>query len=371
MTYIKVCIFSLSLFVFNLAKSQVSNTGLMDTVGGVKIGQLSIGGYIDAYFGGGPNVNNSMPYFVSSAQINEFNINLAYIDLRYSDHSFRARFAPGMGTYMNANYQAEQGTLRNIVEASAGFRVFKNKEIWVDAGILGSPYTNESAVSKDHLMYTRSFAPEYVPYYLSGIKITTPLSSKMLFYTYILNGWQQIHDNNSGKALGTQLEYRPDNLNLINWNTYIGDESSSSAPDNRMRYFTDLYWVHNPDGVFSITSCVYAGNQKRKQGNELTNNYWWQANFIGRFSFNERLSLSGRVEYFSDANNVQISAINPNISGFSAFSGGLCLNVKIKKQALLRFDGRYFGAKDNLFIDKNNLPSKSALWLVSNMTVWF
>ena len=103
MNSIKIIFFSLSVFFFNLVEGQVSNTGLMDTVGGVKIGQLSIGGYIDAYFGGGPNVNSSMPYFVSSAQINEFNINLAYLDMRYSDHSFRARFAPGMGTYMNAN----------------------------------------------------------------------------------------------------------------------------------------------------------------------------------------------------------------------------------------------------------------------------
>ncbi|NJN00112.1 MAG: outer membrane beta-barrel protein, partial [Phormidesmis sp. RL_2_1] len=53
-------------------------------------------------------------------------------------------------------------------------QLFKNKQIWLDAGVFGSPYTNESAISKDHLMYTRSFAPEYVPYYLAGVKLSVP-----------------------------------------------------------------------------------------------------------------------------------------------------------------------------------------------------
>ncbi|MBK8373095.1 MAG: outer membrane beta-barrel protein [Saprospiraceae bacterium] len=164
---------------------------------------------------------------------------------------------------MNANYQAEPNTLQNIVEASAGFRLFKKKEIWIDAGVIGSPYTNESAISKDHLMYTRSLAPEYVPYYLSGIKFSIPINKKINLYAYLINGWQQIQDVNKGKAIGTQVEYRPNNLNLINWNVYIGDERSQVSPQNRMRYFTDVYWIYNPEGKFSITSCAYVGNQNR------------------------------------------------------------------------------------------------------------
>lgn len=109
---------------------------------------------------------------------NELNVNLAFIDLRYRTDNFRARLIPGFGSYVNANYTNENGTLKNIIESSVGFKLFKNKNIWADVGILGSPYTNESAISKDHLMYTRSFAPEYVPYYLSGVKFTVPLYQK-------------------------------------------------------------------------------------------------------------------------------------------------------------------------------------------------
>lgn len=345
----------------------------MDTLSGVKIDNLSIGGYIDAYIGySSASQNSNVPYFVSSNKSNTFNINLAFIDIRYSDPDFRARFAPGVGTYMNANYQAEPNTLQNIVEASAGFRLFKKKEIWIDAGVIGSPYTNESAISKDHLMYTRSLAPEYVPYYLSGIKFSIPINKKINLYAYLINGWQQIQDVNKGKAIGTQVEYRPNNLNLINWNVYIGDERSQVSPQNRMRYFTDVYWIYNPEGKFSITSCAYVGNQKQTFTSTIMDNYWWQANFICRYKLSLDWSISGRIEYFSDPNNIQIVSLSPNVEkGTSLYSGGICVNYKVREKAILRFEGRYFNSKKEIFISDEGTPSQHMLWIISNMTVWF
>ncbi|MBL0083634.1 MAG: outer membrane beta-barrel protein [Saprospiraceae bacterium] len=128
-------------------------------------------------------------------------------------------------------------------------------------------YTNESAISKDHLMYTRSLAPEYVPTIFSGVKLTMPISAKVTAYLYLLNGWQQIKDNNVNLAFGSQLEYRPDDQNLINWNTYIGDESSPSNlqiwhPATLLMCIGSIILV----GRFTLTTCVYRGT-KTKEGN--------------------------------------------------------------------------------------------------------
>ena len=360
------------LMVSNHLIAQITNTGLMDTVAGTSINKLTIGGYVDMYYGNTfSNTNgNNIPYFVSMARNNELTLNLAYLDLRYSSKNLRARVVPGFGTYMNANYADEPGTLRNIVEGSAGIKLSKTKEIWLDAGVLGSPYTNESAISKDHLMYTRSFAPEYVPYYLSGAKLSFPINKKFNAYIYLLNGWQQIQDNNSAKSIGTQIEFRPNDNNLFNWNTYFGDEKSATSPNFRMRYFTDLYWIYNKN-KFSATACVYVGNQIKLDSTAIkTNNIWWQGNIIGRYSFTKRLSLSARMEYFNDEHNIQIAPIN--VAGaFRTFSGGLCLNVKVNENALFRFEGRQFLSNCNIYIDNNNAPTRTMTWLISNMTVWF
>jgi hypothetical protein len=365
--------FTIVIFIFTTSGiAQVSNTGVMDTTSGTKLEKLSIGGYIDTYYGGffSETIENNIPYFVSMNRSNEANINLAYIDLRYHTPTFRARFVPGFGTYMNANYAAEQGSLKNIVEASTGFKLSKKKEIWLDAGVLGSPFTNESAISKDHLMYTRSFAPEYVPYYLCGVKISVPLSKKVNAYLYLLNGWQQIKDNNSGKSIGTQIEYRPNNNNLFNWNNYLGDESSVFVPNFGIRYFTDIFWIYNKN-KFSTTACAYIGNQKKTDSlNVSSNNIWWQTNIIGRYSFTKKLSISGRIEYFNDEHNVQITPINP-VGGFNTFSGGLCMNIQLNENALFRLEGRQFFSEKNNYLDSDGNPANRMTWIVSNITVWF
>jgi hypothetical protein len=353
--------------------AQVANTGILDTTGGTTINKLKIGGYIDSYFGynfSKPKDGNN-PYFVSMNRNNEVNINLAYIDLVYTDERIRARFVPGFGTYMNANYAAESGALKYIIEGSIGIKVFANKNIWIDAGVLGSPYTNESAISRDHLMYTRSFAPEYVPYYLSGIKASIPLSKKVNAYLYLLNGWQQIQDQNNGKSIGTQIEYRPNDKNLFNWNTYIGDERSSFAPDNRMRYFTDVFWIYNPDGKFSITSCAYIGVQEQIDSDKKKDNkIWWQANIIGRVKFSPKSSVSARIEYFSDPNNIQITPIT-TLGGFQSYSTGLCYNLKITQNLLFRLEGRQFFSDRKMYVNASNEATNQSAWLISNLTVWF
>lgn len=355
-----------------LVNAQIVNPGLADTSQGEKIKNITIAGYIDAYYGffSGRPADGFVPYFVSMNRHNELTINLAFIDLRYQTNRVRGRFTPGFGTYMNANYRSEPGVLKNILEATIGFKLFASKNIWMDAGILGSPYTNESAISKDHFMYTRSLAPEYVPYYLSGVKFTLPLNKKFTFYLYLLNGWQQIQDVNTGKSIGTQLEFRPDNKNLINWNLYVGNEESVGNPDFSTRLFSDIYWIYNPDGRWSFTSCIYGGIQDYSGQKALTEKVWWQMNFMTKFRYNQKSSVAARIEYFSDPNGIQIMPVTGQRS-FSSFSTGPCLNYNPTENSMLRLEGRYFLSRNSVFTDANGKEAKSAWWFIAGTTLWF
>ena len=369
-------IFCYTIYIFATSNSyaQVVNTGTIDTTDVKKLGKLTVGGYIDVYncyFVGGTDKDGNRPYSFNNTRHNEITINLAFLDVKYSSSRVRARIVPGFGTYVNANYAAEPGVMKNFMEASVGIRVFKNKQIWLDAGVIGSPYTNESYVSKDHLMYTRSLAAEYVPYYLSGAKLSVPLSSKLTAYFYLLNGWQVIQDNNDKKAFGTQLEYRPSDKLLLNWDTFLGNEQSKDNPANRMRYFTDFYAIYNPNGKFSFTSCVYAGVQdKMYQTGNKESLFWWQANFIGSWRFNEHVSLAGRVEYFKDGNNAFVNTIT-GISGFETWSLGSCLNIAVFGNAMFRLDGRVYSSPKNIFYDESQNLTTTAGLLTGNITVWF
>ncbi len=349
--------------------AQVINTTTMDTVETTIIGHVGLGGYVDTYYGYNFSqpASRKSPYFVSSSSHNELTVNLAYVDVRYRGTYMRVRFVPGFGTYMDANYANEPGSLRNMLEANVGVLVLPSKKIWIDAGVFGSPYTNESAISKDHLMYTRSFAPEYVPYYISGVKATIPLSAKLNAYVYLINGWQVIKDNNDGKSFGTQLEYRPNNKMLFNWNTYFGDERSSTNPNFRMRYFTDLYWIYNPGKKWSATSCFYVGVQEMDGASSAT---WWQANLIGKYAFTEEFSLSARLEYFHDAKGIIAIPIT-GATGFRTASYGVCANFKLHKLAVFRIEARQFTSQENVYVNKDGNSANNSALLISSLTAWF
>jgi hypothetical protein len=346
---------------------QTTNTATMDTTDFPVKGTLTVQGYIDSYYAFNFNEPSSgdQPYFVSMARHNELTINLAYIDIKYTGSIVRARFVPGFGTYINENYAAETGVLKNIVEASAGIKLSTKRGIWLDAGVFGSPYTNESAISKDHLAYTRSFAPEYVPYYLSGLKLTVPLSAKVNLYAYVINGWQQIVDQNKYKSIGTQLELRLTDKLLLNWNTYLGKERSAGDSTIGNRIFSDVYFIYS-GRKFSATGCIYGGLQDQAGDRR---GEWWQANIIGRYNLTEKLSVTGRLEYFNDPDQVQIVPVT-DVQGFSSYSSSLGINYFVADNAMVRLEGRTFFSDDNVYI-KNETAVSDSNTITANITVWF
>jgi hypothetical protein len=354
---------ALLLFNFSLFAQLVDTT---------KAGVFRLGGGLDAYYA--LNLrdvkSNNIPYFVSSARNNEFNINLAYLDFTFESEHIKFRFAPGVGTYMNANYAAEPGLLKIPLEAKGAVRLSKKKAVWMEFGVLGSPYTNENPFSREQLMYSRSLAPEYVPYYMCGVRVSSQLTDKLKLSAFVINGWQQIRDVNDGKSLGTTLEYKTGKQSTLFWNTYVGSERSSQHTDFRNRYFTDVYWVFQGTSKWSFSSCVYLGSQQR-QLTTLVSQLWWQANAMARYSLGKWGAISARAEYFHDPYGIQIQPIT-TANGFKSFGYSLGYSIPIESNAMIRFEMKDLVSNGKgLFYDKNNVAIKSMPLLFANLTVWF
>ncbi|HEX8333409.1 MAG TPA: outer membrane beta-barrel protein, partial [Segetibacter sp.] len=89
---------------------------------------LIISGYIESYYTydfNKPADNNRPGFIYSHNRHNEFNLNLGFIRGSYTTNKVRGNLALAAGTYMNANYAAEPGVLKNIYEANAGFKIGK------------------------------------------------------------------------------------------------------------------------------------------------------------------------------------------------------------------------------------------------------
>jgi hypothetical protein len=330
-------------------------------------GKLTLEGYVDGYFAFDFNqpVPFDRPYFVSHSRHNEFNINLAYISLKYNSGMVRAVVTPGMGTYMNANYSAERITLQHLVEANVGVRLFKNREIWLDLGVLPSPFTYENAISLDQIAYTRSFAAENVPYYQTGARLTLPLSLKTTLYLYYLNGWQVIQDFNSPLSAATQLEVKPNSKWTFDWNTYYGNESSPGAPTNRMRYFTDVYTTYSA-GKWSFSADAYLGWQQRRETDGIKAYNWWQANVAAKYAVNDQHAFFVRAEYFSDPNKIMLTP-NTGADKFRVFGGTFGYTHSFTDQVALRVEGRYFVSPDHIY-ERNHQTTGNDFLMTCGLT---
>lgn len=359
MNMLRRCILTSSLSAGFTAFAQLANPGFADSTSGVKLDNVHISGYLDTYVGVGPRMGGSMPYMVNSARIGEVNVNLAALDLRYQSDRVRARIMPGWGTYMDANYAPGDPRL---VEANAGFRVKNRREIWVDAGILGSPFTNESALSKDHLMYTRSMAAEYVPYYLSGVKLSYLASAKWNLYAYLANGWQQVRDQVRGPAGILQAEFRPNAQTLINGNLFVGREVTTSG-EVGLRTFADAYVVRQVGARWRTTADAYLGRQTTPTGTA----WWAQANLIAERSFTKGWRGSGRLEYLHDPKNAVV-AYQRGYPGFRTASASLGM-AKHLDHGLFRLESRLFYSANDSYPTRG--LGKVAPWGVASYTVWF
>lgn len=314
---------------------------------------LTINGYLESYFSydfDEPD-DHLRPFFIYNFnRANEVNVNLAFVKLAYSKDNVRGNFSLMAGTYANANLASEQGVLRNIFEANAGVKLSKEKEIWLDAGILPSHIGFESAIGKDCWTLTRSIPAEGSPYYESGARISyqTP-DSELYISGLILNGWQRINrvDGNNTIAFGTQVTIKPNESILINNSTYIGNDFPDST--KRTRFFADTYMIWNMTKFISSTLGFDIGVQQKSSGSSdyLT---WYSPIVILRANLAKELTAAVRLEYFHDPSQIIFST--NTASGFRTFGYSLNFDYIIAGRALFRIEGRGFESKDMIF-DKN------------------
>jgi Putative beta-barrel porin-2, OmpL-like. bbp2 len=322
---------------------------------------LTISGYAEVYYQydfNKPADGNRPGFIYSHNRHNEFNLNLGFIKAAYATESVRANLAIAGGTYMNANYAAEPGVLRNIFEANIGIRLSKKKNLWLDAGILPSHIGFESAVSKDCPVLTRSIAAENSPYFEAGAKITyTTDNGKWLFSAMALNGWQRITRLNGNSLLswGTQIQYKPSDKVLLNYSSFIGTDKPDSARLSRV--FHNIYGLFTISEKLGLTFGFDIGTEEQSPNSQRSNTWYTPVGII-KYTINDKLALAARGEYYHDKAGVIIVTNSPN--GFRTAGYSLNIDYTIVKNVLLRLEGRSLRSKDRIFVKGNNFTGSNS-----------
>ena len=332
---------------------------------------LRISGYAEAYYSydlNRPGSNTRPGFLYSYNRHNEVNLNLGFVKAAYAKDRVRANLALGAGTYMNANYAAEPGTLQHLLEANVGYRLSAKRQLWLDLGVLPSHIGFESAIGKDNWTLTRSLVAENSPYFESGARLSYATDNgKWSMAALALNGWQRITrvTNNSLMSYGAQLTFKPSSSLTVNYSGFAGTDQPDS---NRLwRYYHNVYVIGQVSPRFGITAGFDLGMQQSGKNSDHLNN-WYTPVLILRYQPVAQWSVAARGEYFSDPDQTLIGT--GTLNGFR--TSGLSLNIDYSpvQNMLLRAEGRYLHSRDEIF-QKNDQPRDNNTALTFSMAVAF
>ena len=332
---------------------------------------LNISGFAEAYYSydfNNPVDNNRPSFLYSHNRHNEFNVNLAFVKGSYNTEKIRANIAIAAGTYMNANYAAEPGVLKNIYEGNVGVRISKTKKLWIDVGIFSSHIGFESAHSPSCWSLTRSMVAENSPYFESGAKLSyTTDNGKISLTALALNGWQRITrvNGNSLMSWGTQFFVKASDKITFNYSTFFGTDEPDSS--RLWRIYHNLYAIFQFNDKVGLTTGFDIGTEQVSKGS-IDKSIWYTPVGILRFTPNSNWAIAVRGEYFNDENGVIISTGTAN--GFKTFGASLNVDRTFGEHLLWRTEFRTFSSKDAIF-KKENTSKKNNRAITTSLALTF
>jgi len=329
-------------------------------------------GFVDSYFAhdfGRPPARDRV-FTTQAVRHGEFNVNLAYADLRVSDERIRGRLAAQVGTSVHANYAAEPtvGAIsghelsRLLQEAFAGVRV--GRRLWIDAGIMLAPFGAESWISSENWTYTRSLIADNSPYYEAGVRATWQVSSRLSGQLHVMNGWQNISETNSDKALGARVDWSPGPVSLA-YALFAGNEQADSL-QKQPRLFQELIARAR---LSRRLEAVAVFDHGRQRGNAAGAREWRGWSVITRLGMSDRATIGARVEGYSDPEQVVVLTGRP--TGLRARGVSLNVDVQPSPSLLWRLELRGLRSTDAVFPDASTVTGlgKDNLVLVSSVAL--
>jgi hypothetical protein len=298
---------------------------------------FTLKGYMDVYYGydfSKPTSDQRLPFYCNYSRHNQVAINLGILQLNIDSDKYRARIGLQGGTYVTDNYANEPVALRYFSEASVGVSLSKKGKLWLDAGIMPSHIGFESAVNTENLTMSRSFIAELSPYYLCGGKLNWKPNPKLELEAIVCNGWQRINPLFKAEfpSFGTRITYSGDKFK-INWSTYIGQENI-----DQMRYFSNLYSVHNLGNKLKMILDFDAGIQNKYNGSTEYEE-WYGAALILQYKFSSSYAIGLRGEIFQDKENNVAPFIVLGSDGATAAS--VNFDKQISKGIIWRMEAKW------------------------------
>jgi hypothetical protein len=189
----------------------------------------------------------------------------------------------------------------DLTEAYISYLAPVGKGLKLDFGKFATFTGAEVIEARDNANYSRSLLFNYaIPFTHTGFRAGYTFSDAVNATAYLVNGWDNTDDNNKGKTVGLSVGYAPMEQLSMFFNLLYGPERDDSS-DNRFLFD----WVGTVKPMKNLTFILNADYATDKNGAGTTNAKWYGVAGIAKYDFDDKYSLSGRIEYFNDKDGVR------------------------------------------------------------------
>lgn len=273
---------------------------------------IDVSGFLDGYYS--YNFNNPKNRFNSyhnfDFQSNAFSIGLIELNVvKPVDDKNKVGINIGMAFGPTADWvacgsltcasNAPESPYKNFRQAYASLLILPNLEL--DFGKFVTQFGAEVIESKDNWNYTRSLLFSWaIPYYHSGARLTYTPNDKFYVMGDVVNGWNNVSENNNGKSYGFQIGITPIKPLPIVLNYITGPENVGAISDSRS--LIDALVTYKISDSLSIKGNYDNGIQKQGQGVGLDDAKWNGYALYARYVFTPVISSVIRYEELNDQN---------------------------------------------------------------------
>jgi hypothetical protein len=263
-------------------------------------GPIGFSGLIDGYYSVNFNhpasrVNQLRAFDARSSQ---FSLNMAKIVFEHAPEPVGFRVDLGFGRAFETMHagEAEPGIFRNLQQAYASFKPQAARGLQMDFGKFVTSAGAEVIETHDNWNYSRSLLFTLaIPFYHFGLRAEMPLGKHFSAGAQLVNGWNNVEENNSGKTVGLTGTV---NAGRMKWTHvyYFGPEKPELNKGLRHVYDTTVLVTATPKTAFYVNfdygleKNVFRGAQR-----------WVGVAGALRQTITPWFALAPRVEWFNDA----------------------------------------------------------------------
>lgn len=281
------------------------------------LGSVSFGGLIDGYYSFNFNHPASRDNQLRNFDIkaNQFGLNMAKLVMEHGPDPLGFRVDLGFGRAFELVHSCETGPeiFRNIGQAFLSYKPSEAGGLQLDFGKFVTSAGAEVIETHNNWNYSRSLLFAWaIPYYHFGARAAMPFGKHFSAGVSLVNGWNNVEDNNSGKTLGFMGMIRRGETSWTH-NYYLGPEKADVNQGYRHLYDTTLLLAPRP-GVSLYVNFDYGmekGAQFVRHGArfDLDKKRWLGVAGAARFALNRWFALAPRLEWFNDADGFMTGSV--------------------------------------------------------------